>query len=62
MNLPRGTGQPEEIRSRIAAQLPRGKLKYADRIIDNSGEPRNYKAGGPALGNLLKTFPGEEGI
>jgi dephospho-CoA kinase len=31
---------PDEVRSRIAAQLPQEeKLKYADRVIDNSGEP-----------------------
>lgn len=35
---------PAEVRRRIAAQLPQGKkLKYARRIIDNSGDPADTK-------------------
>ena len=56
---------PDEIRSRIAAQLPQEeKLKYADRIIDNSGEPaETIKQVDQHWAKLLtKHFRAKEGI
>lgn len=56
---------PDEVRSRIAAQLPQEeKLKYADRVIDNSGEPaETMKQVDQHWANLLKKhFRAKEGI